>query len=220
MPVILSLDISSSAGWATREMPKDGSPADGVLNYGVVALERRAKTYGEHPWGYYEAAKEMARLLWEIVEKTQPEAVVVEETNGSKNRFSQKFLEYIHAFFLDRFNDERVRATVSWLADLKVVYINTSEWRRVTDCHLTKEDKNRNAKLSRHKRKHRDRGTKLDKKALGIAGKTTIKHVAIRRANELYGLSLRPKDDDVADAILLLHAYINGAKPCMGSEDR
>jgi len=217
---VLALDISSSAGWAARDVPKEGVPADGILNTGVVALEKPAKAYGEHPWGYVNAAKEMARRLMDVVYNVRPEAVVIEETNGSKNRFSQKYLEYIHAYFLSDLNAAVVEACQPWLANLKVVYVNTSEWRRVTDCHLSKEDKNRNAKLSRHKRKHRDRGTKLDKKALGIAGKTTIKHVAIRRANELYGLSLRPKDDDIADAILLLHAHINGAKPCTGSEDR
>jgi len=209
---ILSLDISSSTGWALLDTELGPSS----LEHGSIVLPERARDYAEHPWGYYEAALDLARLLMLRISSFRPnlDVVVVEETNGARNRFTQKFLEYCHFAFLHAFMDEYEGES------LKLVYLNTSEWRKVTDTRLSKEEKNQNAKLSRHKRKAKSNGAKLDKKALGIAGKITIKHVAIRRVKELYGIDLLCKQDDDADAILLVHAYINGAKPCTGSEDR
>lgn len=199
----------------------DTSVGPTSLQYGCFTLPKRARDFAEHPWGYYLAANEMARLLSLRISAFMPDldVVVVEETNGARNRFTQKFLEYCHHAFLHTYvNDYGHLAK-----PLELVYLNTSEWRRVTETRLTKEDKNRNAKLSRYKRKFANAGKTLgyaDKQAIGIAGKTTIKHVAIRRVKELYGVELLAKDDDPADAILLVHAYINGAKPCTGSEVR
>jgi hypothetical protein len=214
---VLSLDISSSTGWALYDND-DGTPK---LTHGSIQLEKRARDYAEHPWGYWLAAKALAQKLMirisnslNVGEHPPLDAIVVEETNGARNRFTQKFLEYCHFAFIEYFAHEFEGCKIN------LVYLNTSEWRKVTDTHLSKEEKNQNARLSRHKRKAIKGGTKLNKKDLGIAGKVTIKHVAIRRVKELYGIDLLAKQDDEADAILLLHAYINGAKPCTGSEDR
>jgi hypothetical protein len=206
---VLSLDISTSTGWASIDTDV-GPPS---LQYGTIVLPKRARDYASHPWGYFLAAKELAKLLLARVEAQPIDVLVVEETNGARARFTQKVLEYCHFAFLDAFFAQPVGRGL-----VKLVYLNTSEWRKVTDTKMTKEDKNRNAKLSRHKRNASIKGSKLDKKALGISGKTTIKHVAIRRVQELYGLELLAKDDDIADAILLVHAYINGAKPCTGND--
>jgi hypothetical protein len=39
-------------------------------------------------------------------------------------------------------------------------------------------------------------------------GKITPKHLAVQKSNELYGLELKLKDDDIADAILLGRAFL------------
>jgi len=203
---LLSFDISSSTGWASIDT--DIGPSS--LKYGVIVLPRRLRDYARHPWGYYLGAKAMAELLIQQVRIRPIDEVVVEETNGARSRFTQKGLEYLHFAFLDAFAKEHT--------DIKLTYLNTSEWRKVTATKMSREDKNRNAKLSRHKRRAKACGQKLDKKTLGIAGKITIKHVAIRRVRELYGIELLAKDDDIADAVLLLHAYLNGAEPCTGND--
>lgn len=207
--MILSLDISGSTGWATGEAG-DGVAKD--ISFGTLSLQQTAKSYAQHPWGYVAAAADMAAQCVALVVEKNPDTIVIEETNGGgrASRWSQKFLEYTHYALLQGLK-------AAGFGD-KVVYLNTSEWRRVVGCALTREDKNRNAKLARHKRKHERARTKLDRKALGIRGKTTIKHVAIRLVNEMYGLELLAKDDDVADAILLVTAHIRGAKPCQGQE--
>lgn len=215
---VLSLDISSSTGWASFDT--DVGPSS--LRYGCIVLPKRARDYAVHPWGYYDAALQLAKLLLEKVGETfhnpdEEGVLLVEETNGARARFTQKFLEYCHFAFLHAFFEKYEGCR------LKVVYINTSEWRKVTSTCLSKEDKNRNARLSRLKRKAREVGQTLsyqDKQRIGIAGKTTIKHVAIRRVRELYGIELLAKDDDCADAILLLRAHLDGAQPCTGSEKR
>lgn len=215
---LLVLDISGSTGWAYFDTAKQPAP----LDYGVIVLSKRARDYAAHPWGYYLAAKALARLLADKVRGFLPlDYIVVEETNGARARFTQKFLEYCHYAFLVEYHHLWPDPTDELPLDTsKLIYINTSEWRKVTTTHLTKEEKNQNARLSRHKRKAKAKGEKLDKKMLGIAGRITIKHVAIRRVKELFGIDLMAKEDDIADAILIGVAYINGAKPCTGSEER
>ena len=209
MSRILALDISTSAGWALLDTENPSG-----AEYGLIKLPRRMRDFGDHshPWGYIYGAVEMAELLMARVRVTQYDILVIEETNGSRSRMSQKALEYIHACFLSLFKLE-FPARVN---DVK--YVNTSDWRKITETKMSALDKNRNAKLSRHKHKASAKGEKLDKKALGIAGRTTIKHVAIRRANEIFGLNLIAKDDDLADALLLAYAVSLGVKQCKGGD--
>ena len=59
--------------------------------------------------------------------------------------------------------------------------------------------------------------TGVNKKDLGIKGKVTKKHLAVRRANDLFNLTLIQKDNDVADSLLLGTAYFLGAEVCDGT---
>jgi len=206
--LILSLDISTSTGFAVLDNTEPTKP----VAFGAIKLSKRAKDYASHPWGYYLAAKDLAKQLVAKVLEVRPDVVVVEETNSARSRFTQKYLEYCHFAFLFEFFEAFEGE------EIKLVYLNTSDWRRTMDVRLTKEDKGQNAKLSRHKRKSADRGVKLDKKALGIRGRTTIKHVAIRRANEIFGTAFLAKDDDAADALLQALAFIRGCPPCTGKD--
>ncbi len=207
---VLVLDISGSTGFAVFDTENPAKP----ISYGVIKLDTPAKSYAAHPMGYYLAAKALsAKLLSKVVE-TRPAVVVVEETNGARARFTQKLLEYFHFAFIDAF----LQYKPDLGEEVGLFYVNTSDWRRVMDVKLTADDKRQNARLSRNKRKARDKGTKLDKKALGIRGRTTIKHVAIRRANELFGLDLIAKDDDIADALLIGAAYLKGVDRCTGAD--
>lgn len=205
---VLALDISTSTGYAVLESTEPTKP----VAFGVITLDKRARDFAHHPWGYVFAAEELGSKLLAKVRQVAPDVVVVEETNGARQRFTQKLLEYCHHAFLVKM----------WLGQgvdtPKIVYLNTSDWRRTMDVKLTKEDKNQNAKLSRHKRKAADKGTKLDKKALGIRGRINIKHVAIRRANEIFGTSFIAKDDDPADALLQALAFLRDCPPCTGND--
>lgn len=207
---VLVFDISGSTGWAEFDSKNPGQP----VAYGIIKLEQTAKSFASHPWGYIQAALTLANKLVCKVHERGPEVIVVEETNGARARFTQKFLEYCHFAFLWQLT----RSMKTYVERPEVVYVNTSDWRRQMDVRLTDDDKRQNARLSRNKRKAKEKGEKLDKKTLGIRGRVTIKHVAIRRANELFGLGLIAKDDDVADALLIGSAYLRGVAHCNGND--
>lgn len=209
---VLVFDIAGTTGFAEFDSENPTMP----VSYGVLKLDKPAKSYAKHPWGYVYAAQDLASKMVAKVLETRPERIVVEETNGARSRFTQKFLEYCHLALLLQLSSENVVVTSQYRAD--VVYVNTSDWRRKMDVHLTPADKRQNARLSRNKRKAAERGTKLDKKALGIKGRVTIKHVSVRVCNEIFGLGLCAKDDDIADAMLLGAAYLRGVPVCEGQE--
>lgn len=205
----LILDLSTSTGYAVFEEDK-------LVKYGTLTLPRRAREYGKYPWSLFDAAQDLARQAEILAIEWAPNEVVVEETNlGKANRYSQKLLEWIHFAVLQnlpkgRFGD--------------VLYISSAAWRKTLGIGVNADQRKQNQKLSRLKSECRDASGKLDlkklnekKKAAGIGGKVTKKHAAIAYVNQRLGMALRPKDDDVADAICLGLARIEGAPLCDGT---
>lgn len=209
MTRLLALDLSTKTGYAIFD-------ADKLVEYDVVQNNRTVHEYGSYPYSYMAAAVEVAINVQLIVKLHRPDVVVIEETNGSKSRYTQKILEFIHLAVLRELQELRMLGNV--------VYINTSDWRKAVGGHLSKEDKKLNAKVSKAKKRAKVDG-KLDiklfnkyKKELGVKGRTNKKHVAIRVANTLFGLNLKPKDNDKADAICLGYSYILGVPACDGKQ--
>lgn len=196
---ILGLDISTKAGWA---FVKDSQ----LVDFGGLKLEKAVIAYGEYPWNYDIASETMAAMLFELVLRMKPDVIVIEETNLGKSRYAQKTLEYTHKALL--------RKLSGWTG--KVIYLSSSSWRQALNLQMSKEDKKNNAKLSKAKKIASEVGVKLDKKALGVRGKINKKHLALRYVNSVYGLNLKVKDNDAADAICLAAAYLAGATPCDG----
>jgi hypothetical protein len=199
----LALDISSNTGYAVL---LDGGS---LKTWGNLYNIKPAHDYGKHPWGYLKAAESIADKISSVVVQYNPNVIVIEETNGgSRSRFTQKLLEYIHC------------CTLQMLFKLgyenKVYYINTSDWRRATGIELTKEQKKQNTKLSKAKSKAGGTLTPAQKKTLGIKGRITKKHIAVISVNARYGLNFTQKDNDIAEAILLGIAYLGGVKTCEG----
>lgn len=197
---VLAIDYSTHAGWAVFD---DGK----LIAYGTLHLGQGIKDFGAYPWNYPSCARAQAEKIGnEVIAKWNPDHVVIEETNGSKNRYTQKLLEFLHF------------ALLMWLAGRRadVVYVNTNDWRSNLGIWLTKEQKKANAKLARAKRAAEEKGVPLDRKALGIRGKVTRKHAAVNYVNERFGLSLRQKDNDAAEAICIGLAFLNGVAMCNG----
>ena len=204
----LALDISSTCtGWALLEGPPDGAVLN-LVSYGSIE-GNGTKNEHPYPWSYVEAAGRMAQQLVDLVCKCRAEGgvdeIVVEETNKARQRFSQKILEFIHCTFLNK-------AQAGALPP--VVYISTSDWRRACGVALTKEDRANNVKLRRGK----SRG--VPKSEIGISGKFDLKKAAIRWVNGAYGLALRPKDEDIAEAIALGVARWRGAALSTGKNTK
>lgn len=202
---VLALDLSTHAGYAVLEGEVGAKPALG--DHGVVHLGAVVHSFGQYPWSYRSAAYQQSLPVIELAGRIRPDVVVIEEVNLGKDRYAQKLLDYIHFCVLDG------------LVAYKTTYLDAGGaggWRQTLSLTLSKDQRKANAKLSRAKREAAEDGRKLDKKALGIRGKVTWKHLAVAYANQHYGLSLKQKDNDVADAICLGTAYFLGATPCNG----
>ncbi len=196
---VLSLDISTNTGYALLDYER-AVP----LLWGNVWNEEKVDTFGSYPYSYLAAAQTIASKIEQIVNKHQPDHIIIEETNKGKNRYTQKILEFIHCSVLNKLN------YLPW--QTRIVYISTSVWRQKVGIELTKEQKKNNAKLSKAKSKAGGKLTHAQKKELGLAGRTTKKHVAVIEVNKRYGLEFKQKDNDIAEAILIGVAFIEGAE--------
>lgn len=209
---VLALDISTSAGWALLEGEPGNIPK--IIETGVVANDQPVSAFGQYPWSTMLAASAVADRLRDVVAKVHLweedlDAIVVEEINKPGrfgNRYSQKLLDFLHYAFLYNLRENE------HLRHIPVIYINTSDWRRVVGANLTKADKALNIKV----RKLKKAGDKEGLKKLGVRGKVSKKHAAIRFVNQTFGLSLKAKDDDIADAICQGTAYFLGVPHCDG----
>lgn len=200
---VLALDLSTHGGYAIFDGVKGQKPS--LVQSGTIHLGKTVHEYGPYPFCYKRAAEAMASLIFAGTCMEAADVVVIEEINLGRNRYTQKLLENIHTAVLNLTHAQQV-----------VVYIDSSEWRHNLGLRMSKEQKRANARLSKAKRVAAEVGASLDKKALGIRGKITPKHLSVAKANEAYGLKLKVKDNDQADAICIGLAYFNGATPCDG----
>jgi hypothetical protein len=213
--IVLALDISTKTGFAVLDQDLK------LITKGLVKLPKKISEYGIYPWSYIIATEDIADSLIELIVDYKPDFIVIEETNGSRARYTQKVLEFLHASFLVKYKKAGLDSWTSdpdstfWNLD-KVKYVNSSEWRKVLGLLMSKQDKKNNQTLNKAKRNAENSGLALDKTALGIKGKVTKKHLSVRYVNEKFGLFLKIKDNDIADAICLGTAYIKGAKVCDG----
>lgn len=208
MKKLLCLDISTKTGFAVFD---DEKP---VL-WGTVFPDKTALDFGAYPENYVRWAEYLANRLFSVLsldhqvylglEDGSPRyEVVIEETNASKQNYSQKILEYLHFCIVKRLAS----------AGCQVKYVRTGEWRKATASRLSKEEKALNAKIARIKKQTGSKLAKIDGKVVGRKGR---KHVALRRVEELLGIPLMRKDEDAADALLLGLGYLRGAPACDGT---
>lgn len=200
---ILALDISTRTGYALLEHISEGEVPQ-ILERGNITPHETLTEAGEYPWNYITVASDMGNQLMQKVYDTDPDVIIVEETNIARSRYSQKILEFIHCSFLSLLE----------VTDYDIKYVSTSDWRAACDVFMSKDDKKNNAKVNKAKRDGKS------KKEVGLKGKITRKHIAIRRIKELYGLDLKQKENDIAEAILLGVSYTRGVKISIGIEGK
>lgn len=200
--LILSLDISTKTGWSlvSKSSSIDAEPS--IEKYGRIESEKSVDELGPYPFSYIYLADCLSRDICNLIINYMPDFIVIEETNKGKNRYSQKMLEFIHCKLLDRLIDTKF--------SFSTVYVNTSDWRKALGIYLTKDDKKNNSKVNKAKRQGKS------KKELGLKGKVTRKHIAVRYINDRFGLTFKQKDNDVAEAICIGLAYCNGIPTCDG----
>lgn len=197
---ILALDLSTHCGFAVFE---DGK----LVQHGVINLPNGVFAYGKYPIGFVKAAENQIDFVMDkALEFDEMPVIVVETINNGKNRFTQQLLNFLHFALVQRMHAH----------DTEVFYVDSSAWRQAIGLEMTKEQKKANAKLSKAKREAAQSGAKLDKKKIGVKGKVTPKHLAIAHVNEVYGLKLKVKDNDAADAICIGEAWLKNVRHSEG----
>jgi hypothetical protein len=197
---ILSIDMAATkSGWAFFLNGK-------VQEFGTVFIDVGPTYFGSYPFNFPKFARYVAeRLATEIVDVWKPSEVILEETNPGKNVYAQKQLEMVHFAFIEEMAKR----------NMPVNYVRTGVWRSLVGAYQNSEEKRLNAKIGRMKVKSGSpKPVKIDGK---VVGKKTRKHVALRRVRELFGIELKMKDNDTAEAILLGLAATLGAPKCDGS---
>jgi hypothetical protein len=183
--------MSTKTGWSLAIVHPDRYE---LLEYGQIP--KIEKPEAEYPSDYVLWAHDCATQIIAIVEKHTPDRLIIEETaGGSKNNFSQKILEFIHYLIGKYIMDKKIPVT----------YYKTGEWRTYVEAKMTLAEAKKNKLVRADKAKT---GQKLARDENGkIMGKITKKHVNVRTANEIFGLSLKIGQNDTADALLLGYAY-------------
>ena len=211
---MLALDLSSRTGWAFYQ--------NGVLKErGVCAAEGQVLTSStlKYPWSMMQSVMDMKEKVRGLVERFGPDIVVIEETNLGKQRYSQKFLEWLHFNVVAYLHV--MSTTRGWPKAENVVYISTSAWRKTLDIKLSKDDRKNNRKVKGIKGDSvlsKETKKKLLKE-LGVRGKKTPKHLSCAYVKATHGIDLKVStENDIADAICIGDAYLKGAPHCNGLE--
>lgn len=202
---VLSLDLSTKTGWAYFE--------DGELQEcGTIFIERSKATKDEwpyregYPWDYIKTSRNVVNSIATLFFSFSPDVIVVEETTGSSNNYSQKILEFIHHDLLMLLSmGER---------KIDVKYIRTGVWRKIVGATQCSEERKWNSKISRIKKKTGSRLAKIDGK---VTRKKDRKDYALRAFEGHFGKKLDRELNDACDAALVGLAYIKGAPCCDGT---
>jgi len=139
----LGLDISTRTGWAFM------APFQVLASGLLVSKVDGDFTSAEYPYNYLDMAQFQAKQILQLIEKLDPEVIIIEETNKGRNRYSQKQLEFIH-FAVAEAIRHHIKDGIR-----KLVYIDTSKWRSLLEIEMSKEDRDRN-----HQRAHQRKGFK------------------------------------------------------------
>lgn len=186
---ILGLDMSTSCGWAVLdnlELVKSGL-VNVKNNFSHDHMKQEVEDYQ-----FIDKANLVAKHIAVIVQCHKPDFIYIEQTNSGSFRTSQKMLEFIHYAVL------QILKVIGFSAIVR--YVDTSAWRARHAIYLSKEDKKNNKMVSQGKKR----------------GRVTKKHLAVRWANNAFNLSLKLKDNDIAEALAIAsygHSKEKNKKP-------
>jgi Holliday junction resolvasome RuvABC endonuclease subunit len=188
---ILGLDISAHMGWA---LVSDNDESMKLESFGYVETPPSTASGLIEDFLIVQRAKKISKAAIKIIKEHLPDFVLIEQTNQGSFRSSQKLLEFTHGFLLrDILDSPKNKLPID---ASRVGYVDSSKWRSVLKINMTPDQKKHNKALRENKGKKK----KLDGP---WKGKITKKHLAVFWVNEKFGLNLKIKDNDIADAICL-----------------
>jgi hypothetical protein len=181
---LLALDISTNTGWALFDSNPTSLVAHGLLEVSVedFNVNNKPETRSIYPRNIKDAADAMALQIYNLCRGYEPSIIVIENTVRGRNRNTQRLLEWIHKSVYDLLGSE-----------FRVLYLDPSQWRKILELRLSKDDKDHNAQVKKG----------------ATRGKLTQKHLSVRRVNDKYNLMLKLQDNDIADAINLGEAAVS-----------
>jgi hypothetical protein len=223
--IMIGLDLSTKPGFAVFE---DGD----LKRYGTLWADKTRDEFGPYPYNYLGWAEHtVIRLFNEVIDREmlhQPgkPLLIVEETTGSNQNYTQKILEFIHYRLLQECR----------LREYRVVYIRDGVWKNMVGARQNKEEKRLQARISRQKKKKKEAFLKenpnaekipsfrakldLDKSGKAkVVAKLDQADYSIRAFFEHFGTQLSKEHEDAAEAALLVQAYFLGAPHCDGTID-
>jgi hypothetical protein len=145
---VLALDVSTKAGWCVLDSDEvSGAVEMELVSQGLLMLPKPSDFEDPYPWSYIKAADAAADILVELIVRVQPDAVVVEETNLAKARYTQKLLEFLHYALIHRIGE---KVSAGFLT-VPVFYLSSMVWRQKLGLVMTKADKGNNKLLKQAK---------------------------------------------------------------------
>lgn len=189
---LVCLDLSTTCtGFAVFEGTK-------LVRYGKLKPKVKGISGLKYPKGAYKRIINISDQVRDLVAQEDPDLIIIEEINKGISRISQKSLDALHFFVIDRLfllGEEYV--------DL-IKYMDTIDWRGTLGIRLDSQDKEYNKKARLHNKKLKNK----DKKMRII----DAKDLAIRYVNKTLKLDFEYQDNDVVDAICLGLCYFNKGK--------
>jgi hypothetical protein len=181
------------------------------LEKGQIVISEITSTFGTYPWSFINMANQMAVTIYDLIKRIMPGRIVIEETVKGRNRWSQKMLEQIHCCLLLRMQKGSLD-----LGSPSVYYVSPSTWRKHLAIRLDKADQENN-KIARKANKLDKTARKKLKMEQGVRGIISKKHLALRWVETHYNLTLKVKEDDIADVVCLGVAFSRGCKTDNGT---
>lgn len=171
--IILGLDVSTHTGYAV--LNDDERIISGTAHTADLIRTLVPEEFPIEEYRFIREAVELGRWVLGMVSKYEPDFIYIEQTNRSKNRTTQKQLEFLHFGILESLSHVKHR----------IRYIDTSAWRKILGMNFDKTQKEHNKRV-----KH-----KLAR------GQVTKKHLAVFWASKKFNLKLLKKDNDQAEAL-------------------
>lgn len=178
---LLSLDVSTKTGFCFRtrdNLLETGQLHCKVEDFNVNADPDKSPFY---PGNMLDAANDMGRQIAALIQRLNPKYIVVENTVKGRNRHTQRILEWLHFALV----------TQTKSMGRTFTYLDPSMWRKTLEIRLSKDQRKNNADVSKGKKR----------------GRITKKHLSVQWANARFGLQLKIKDNDKADALGLSEAW-------------
>lgn len=190
--MLLGLDISSKTGIVVVSYDNK------LISYEQLEIDNPNKhddfPLSVFPWANKNFAKIVDKIE-ELFNKYKIDKIIIERTNLGRARDSQSFLEATHAYLYDYLYQNYKEG---------FVYLDSSEWRKLVGMRLSTDQKKQNKLINQENKK----GNKVIKVNGKRIGKINKKHLAINLCEQIYGLKLKMKDNNIADATMLCYAYL------------